>query len=289
LTRQLGTPNIGEVWEAQDLSGERPVAVKFFNDALFTGLYETVRPAWEQRFEREIVITKEIDHPCKPGFLAEGRVRGRRYYVMDLIDGPDLKTLREECHPLDGHSVAAIIAQVCCVLEVVHRRDFVHRDIKPENIMVRSDGFVQLIDFGASLDRRPGAVRRTYRGQIFGSEGYVAPEYCESPDRATVGTDIYSLGCVLFELIFGFVPERRTSALRTFPAGTAKRVLADLAEEMVAYEPEDRPRSSRVVHDRLAALLPDAGPDPREALFLPLPDPVRPYLQGVQPMMPAAG
>jgi len=199
IVSRIGAGGMGEVWRARDTRLDRSVAVK-----ILLGEYAT-NPQLKLRFEREARAISQLNHPniCTLHDVGEG------YLVMELIDGESLAQ-RIERGPLPIPEVLKYGAQVAGALDRAHRAGIVHRDLKPGNVMIAKSG-VKLLDFG--LARQTGlslmtsnapTVPRpiTAEGTIVGTLQYMSPEQLEGkPTDAR--TDIFSLGCMLYEMVTG--------------------------------------------------------------------------------------
>lgn len=192
IEAKLGEGGMGVVFKAHDTLLDRAVAVKALSPQLLgdDGL---------RRFLREAQAAAQLNHPnivAIHDVLDDGQ---QRLIVMEYIPG---KTLREML-PMKWQDAAEAALQVCSALEFAHARGIVHRDIKPENVILTDQGTAKVMDFG--LARSEGRSRLTHSGMIVGTVAYMAPEQALS-GAADVRTDLYSLGCVLYELITGRPP-----------------------------------------------------------------------------------
>ncbi|MFD8982593.1 protein kinase [Streptomyces sp. NPDC059564] len=206
LVRQLGEGGMGQVWEAQDESLGRIVAVKVISLLAGGGSHGTVARA---RFLREARITARLQHPNIVTIhdLGESDTGANRapFLVMELIrgEGPDTMLHRGVVTLLDA---ARWGAQICDALAHAHEAGITHRDIKPSNILITPSGIVKVLDFGIARAADPYATadRLTQTGFIVGSPPYMAPEQARGfPEPRS---DLYALGCLLFELITGQLP-----------------------------------------------------------------------------------
>ncbi len=199
LEKPLGHGGMGDVWAALDLRLRRHVAVKFLRTG---GAPDGVEVA---RFRREAEITAALSHP---GITVLFDIEEHRlgsadllFLVMELLHGSDLSKVVAECpQGLEVGRVTDIARQVLRALAAAHAQGVVHRDIKPANLFLLTNGQVKICDFGiASL---ADATRLTMPGAAFGSAPYMAPEQFQGgvADRRT---DLYALGCVLYELLTG--------------------------------------------------------------------------------------
>ncbi|MCZ7459710.1 serine/threonine-protein kinase [Streptomyces sp. WMMC940] len=206
LVRQLGEGGMGQVWEAQDKTLGRPVAVKVIS--LLAGGGSRGGEA-RTRFLREARITARLQHPHIVTIhdLGETDTGDNRapFLVMELIRGEGLDTmLRRGAVTLPD--AARWGAQICDALADAHEAGIMHRDIKPSNILITPSGNVKVLDFGVARAADPYATadRLTQTGLIVGTPPYMAPEQARGfPEPSS---DLYALGCLLFELITGQLP-----------------------------------------------------------------------------------
>lgn len=201
----------------------------------------------------------------------------RQFLVMPDVDGRDLVAFSGDEAPVSSERTAAIIAQLCDSIRELHARGWVHRDIKAENAVIAPDGRVWLIDLGSTVPRDIDA-----RPQ--GTPGYAAPEVLQGAP-ATVASDVFSLGCLLFKLAIMDLPYDNTTGLRPVPGlpfpDRLGRSLGALAPElrsvglrMIEWDPGDRPHDLAEIAGELARLLPGPATPPRPGRE---PDPVLRY------------
>jgi tetratricopeptide (TPR) repeat protein len=210
ILRQLGAGGMGIVYEAEDTRLGRHVALKFLPDSL------SVAPDALERFEREARIASSLNHPniCTIFDIGEDRARGgRRFIVMELLDGESLRT-RIHGQPLPAELVLDAGCQIADALDAAHAKGVIHRDIKPANIFITKRGQAKLLDFGvaklgterhasAAVDEtRRAADVLTSPGTAVGSINYMSPEQARGEDLDG-RTDLFSLGVVLYEMATG--------------------------------------------------------------------------------------
>jgi serine/threonine-protein kinase len=198
LLRELGRGGMATVYLAVDEKHHRQVALK----VLRPDLAARVGP---ERFLREIEITASLNHPHILPLLDSGAENGTLYYVMPYVPGGSLRLLvRTGPIPLD---VATRIAtQVAAALDHAHVRGVVHRDVKPENILF-NEGLAVVSDFG--IARAVGGAeksRMTGTGLSVGTLGYMSPEQALGAEEPGPATDVYGLGCVVYEMLVGETP-----------------------------------------------------------------------------------
>lgn len=213
----LGAGGMGEVYRARDEQLNREVALKIVSDE------QRRDPQAMARFQREAHAVASLSHPNIVGihhFATSGDVT---YFAMELLEG---ETLRERIarSQLTWRKVAEIGAQLADGLAAAHRRGVIHRDLKPANVVVCADGVAKILDFGVARcgeDRAWSADEatdlRTASGVVVGTPGYMSPEQAAG-DAVDGRTDIFSLGCVLYEMLAGQAPFRRSSIVATMAA-----------------------------------------------------------------------
>ncbi len=205
IGRELGRGGMATVYLARDLKHGRPVALKVLRPELAAAL-------GPERFLREIQIAASLNHPHILPLHDSGVADGLLYYVMPLVEGESLRArlTREKQLPLDdalriAHNIAAALAYA-------HSRGIVHRDIKPENILLES-GEAVVADFGiARAIDAAGGSRLTETGLSLGTPAYMSPEQASGEHELDGRSDVYSLGCVLYEMLAGHPPFLGASA-----------------------------------------------------------------------------
>ncbi|MDO0937244.1 serine/threonine-protein kinase [Streptomyces sp. DG2A-72] len=205
LDESIGRGGMGEVWRAYDETLARPVAVKLL-------LPQETDPTATSRFRLEAQTAARIDHPNVVGVLDFGEYDDRLFLVMELVEGDSLARALAQSGALPADRVASIAAQAAAGLAAAHRQGIVHRDIKPANLLLDADGTLKIGDFGIArfLDD-PGAAL-TATGQIVGTSLYLAPERALG-QPAGPASDVYALGCVLYQLLTGRPPFQADTAV----------------------------------------------------------------------------
>ncbi|WP_394428880.1 serine/threonine-protein kinase [Streptomyces sp. SGAir0957] len=265
LTRELGRGGMGVVWAAYDRDQGRDVAVKLLPPRGLAAELGTL----ERRFLREARLTSRLKHPGIPTVHDHGSHEGDLYLVMDLVPGRALDAVLASDGPLPVERAADVTWRVADVLAYAHGEGVVHRDLKPSNLMITPDGEVKVLDFGvaAALEPRPGETRFTAANATPGTVVYMAPE--QAVGKTVPASDLYSLGCVLYELLAGTPPFTDASPFMLYhrhasepvPPLTERRPevpdgLRELVEALLEKRPEDRPASAEEVAALLAAWSP---------------------------------
>jgi hypothetical protein len=264
---------MGVVWAANDPDSGREVAVKL----LAPRGRGTELTMLERRFLREARLTSRLDHPGIPAVHDHGSHEGELYLVMDLVPGRALDAVLETDGPLPVEQAADVARRTAEVLAYAHGQSVVHRDLKPSNLMITPDGEIKVLDFGvaAALEPQPGETRFTAANATPGTVVYMAPE--QAVGRTVPASDLYSLGCVLYELLTGAPPFTDGSPFLLYHQHANEPVppLADrrsgvpdglrtLVEALLEKKPEDRPASAAEVAALLTAWTP-VLPGPRPA------------------------
>jgi len=196
IVRLLGEGAMGQVFQATAPDGEW-VALKLLKAEIAGD--ETLR----RRFQREARIAQTVRHPNVVPLIATGEHEGRPYMVQSFIDGLALEQKLERDGPLGVEAAMGMGADVAAGLEALWAAGMVHRDVKPGNILLEGGGRAYIADFGLSKDTQGSLLTRP--GQALGSMDYMAPEQIRG-DAVGAATDIYALGCVIYECMCGRPP-----------------------------------------------------------------------------------
>lgn len=196
--RVLGVGRNARVAEAVELASSERVAVKVMHAELGASIEA-------ERFGREMNWLQRLNHPRIGTIRSAGIARGQVYYVMPFFDGPTVTQALEREGPMPPARVRSIALELLEALAHAHAEGVVHRDVEPANVLLTADGAV-LIDFGlARAIEVSTGDRVTLNGVVIGTSAYMSPEQCRGDD-CTGASDLYSLGCVLFEMLAGRPP-----------------------------------------------------------------------------------
>ncbi|HKW46961.1 MAG TPA: serine/threonine-protein kinase [Gemmatimonadaceae bacterium] len=257
LSRELGGGGMAKVFVADDPSVGRRVVVKVLSPDLAAGVNI-------DRFKREIQVAVSLHHPRIVPVVSAGQSGADLlYYTMPFIEGETLRAMITRARQMPLDQALAIALDVAEALQYAHDRNIVHRDIKPENILIeRATGRAVVTDFGIAraIERAADITTVTSTGLTLGTPTYMSPEQA-SADRDLDGrSDIYSLGCVLFEMLAGTPP---------FNGPTARAIIARHMTEpppSIRIVRPDLPAGAAVLLERMLAKAPDARPATASAL-----------------------
>src|SRR5436853_2293352 len=219
VEREIGAGGMARVFLAVEQHPHRRVAIKVLDPEVSTRLLR-------ERFIREVDLSSNLSHPHIVPIFSAGEVDGLFYYVMPYVEGESLRHRLQRERRLPLEAALQIACDAADALAFAHVQGIIHRDIKPENILLSSNHAI-VADFGiARAISAAGSLTLTQAGQPVGSPGYMSPEQAMALGDLDARTDIYSLGCVLFEMVAGEPPapsmtERRVhnwTALQTAPA-----------------------------------------------------------------------
>ncbi|HEY9069015.1 MAG TPA: protein kinase, partial [Candidatus Ozemobacteraceae bacterium] len=197
LQRELGTGGMGTVHLALDTTLNRQVAIKVLNESLSSD------ESLVERFIREGQLLATVGHPNIMNIYASGRdhATGRPFLVMEYIDGMSLASLKPSLLQ-DRRSIPPLMLQLFEGMAACHAKGLIHRDLKPSNIMVTRSGLLKVLDFGIARS----SAGMTRAGVVLGTPAYMAPEQCLGVPNLTAATDVYAMGVIFWELIFGELP-----------------------------------------------------------------------------------
>jgi eukaryotic-like serine/threonine-protein kinase len=247
---------MSEVHRGEDVVLERPVAIKL--------LLDHGDPRSVARFEQEAQILARLQHPNVITVFDTGVDGGDRFIVMELVEGPTLRELLDAEGRLTPERAGEIASPLASALGFAHAKAVIHRDVKPSNVLLPPDGGVKLADMGIARLLSPEALTATL--SVRGTAGYISPEQVRG-DRVDARADLYSLGCVLFEMLAGRTPFEGNLAALSYahthtPAPRVRSINPDvpaamdeLVAAMLEKDPAKRPSTGEEVQKSLAAAM----------------------------------
>jgi TolB-like protein/Tfp pilus assembly protein PilF len=282
IIEPLGRGGMGEVYRAHDARLRRKVAIKI------VGSSAAADPAMRERFDREARAVAALSHPNILAIYDVGEHEGLPYIAVELLDG---ETLRAHLgtSPLPVSTALNFAVQIGRGLAAAHDRGIVHRDLKPENIFVTRDRQVKLLDFGLATEpaAQPGEdttrLARSEAGLVLGTAGYMSPEQARG-ERTDARSDIFSFGCVLYEMLAGrraFAGDSRIETLHailkedppdlTSCRGDVPQSLNRVVQRCLEKAPESRFQNARDLVFALENLAPGSPQTPVSTLAVPAP------------------
>ena len=243
IERELGRGGFATVFLAHDLRHDRPVALKVLHPEIASTL-------GTDRFKQEVRLAARLQHPHIVGVLDSGETDHRLWFTMPFVEGESLRHRlnRERQLPVDG--AIRLTREVADALDFAHRHGVIHRDVKPENILL-AESHALVADFGIARALASGATTQT--GVSMGTPSYMSPEQATNASAVDARTDVYALGCVLYEMLAGEPPftgptteailsrvltetPRPLRSTRT----TVSPTLEDICQKAMARVPADR-------------------------------------------------
>lgn len=204
IIRTIGEGGMANVYLAHDLILDRNVAVKILRGDLADD------EKFVRRFQREAIAASSLSHPNIVEMYDVGEDEGKYYIVMEYVEGKTLKNLIKKRGGLTLPEVIDIMTQLTSAIACAHDSNIIHRDIKPQNVLIKEDGLVKITDFGIAMALNSNELTQT--NSVMGSVHYLPPEQANGKG-ATVKSDIYSLGIVMFELLTGQLPFKGDNAV----------------------------------------------------------------------------
>src|SRR5688572_29667752 len=278
ILQRIGSGGMGAVYKAEQPEMNRFVAIKILHPKYVS------RPDLVSRFRREARAMSHLSHPNTARVFMYGQLEdGACYIVMEYLEGRNLAQITRAEGMLQPARAVNIMVQVCGALEEAHRQGMVHRDLKPENIFLTSQGgiadFPKVLDFGLAKvtqrEMRPGSLILTQEGMVFGTPEFMSPEQARG-QQLDARSDIYSLGCILYEMLTGKLPfdasqpmDYLALQIRGTPIPLGKRIakltfppgLEEVVMKTIAKEPDDRYPSAADFAMALRSCLPGAVRD----------------------------
>lgn len=252
LGDQIGAGTVGVVYRATSPDLAHPVAVKLLHPSVSSD------DKILDRFEREITIMERLNHPHIVRNYGGGMIDGQYFYAMQLLEHGSLKDRLQQGGPLKWPLAAAYGVQVASALQHAHNHGIIHRDLKPSNLFFDEDGDLVLGDFGIARDTFDADI--TSQGTTVGTYAYMSPEQITADSRMNGKADLYSLGCVLFEMLTGRAPFQGANFAQVWEQHMNKepptvRSLGvdcpewfdELIAKLLSKSPNERPFSARAV------------------------------------------
>jgi predicted Ser/Thr protein kinase len=214
---EVGQGGMGVVYKAVQLLLDRVVALKVIHPQVAS------RPGFAERFRQEVRALARLNHPGIAQAYDADQAGPLLFLVMEYVAGISLDRLVSQRGPLPVDEVVELARQAALALQHAHERGILHRDLKPHNLIRMPDGAIKIVDFGlAQLASDAGDAESSPTALLLGTPDYTAPEQARAPRSADARSDLYSLGCTLYQLLAGQVP---------FPGGTALQKLVRHQEE----------------------------------------------------------
>ncbi|GMV70468.1 MAG: hypothetical protein AMXMBFR77_03070 [Phycisphaerales bacterium] len=243
VVREIHRGGQGVVYQAIHKGTKRKVAIKVLLEGALAG------PRERTRFEREVEILAQLDHPNIVAVHDSGLAEGRFYYVMDYVSGQTLDVYLSQ-HDPSVSEVLAMFVKICDAVNAAHLKGVIHRDLKPANVRVDAKGEPHVVDFGlakvATGDMSDEAQPRlmTMTGQFIGSLPWASPEQAQGvPSMIDVRTDVYSLGVVLYQALTGRFPYQVIGAMR------------DVLDNILRAEPARPSTIRRQINDEVETIV----------------------------------
>lgn len=261
LERVLGQGAMGVVWESRHLTLDILVAVKVLRNP-----HSTEDPhRFRERFRREARVAAKLNHPGLVRVLDFGEEEGFPYIIMELVNGQTLDQYLRRKGVIADRLALQVVAHLCTALAVAHDAGILHRDLKPANILLDSEGHLKISDLG--LAREISASGLTAAEGIVGTPHYIAPETLESNSACTAKSDLYAVGVLLYQMVFGHPPFQGTTPqiLHGHVLGTPRWTREDgsapdsgtlaLIRRLLEKRPERRPPSAGAVVEACRLLI----------------------------------
>lgn len=205
ILKSIGRGGMADVYLANDLIlDNEEVAIKVLRTN-----YQTDQVA-VARFQREARAMAELNHPNIVSIRDIGEEDGQQFLVMEYVDGADLKKYIQDHAPLSNKEVTRIMGEILSAMTLAHQKGIVHRDLKPQNVLLTKSGQAKVTDFGIAVAFAETSLTQT--NSMLGSVHYLSPEQARG-SKATVQSDIYAMGIMLFEMLTGHIPYDGDSAV----------------------------------------------------------------------------
>jgi serine/threonine protein kinase len=252
LRDQVGAGTVGVVFRAESPDIAEPVAVKLLHPSVSSDRQVV------DRFEREVMIMERLNHPHIVRHYGGGMMDGQYFYAMQLLDHGSLKDRLLRERRLSWPQAAAYAAQIASALQHAHNHGIIHRDLKPSNLFFTADGKLVLGDFGIARDTQTADI--TADRITVGTYAYMSPEQICADRNISGSADLYSLGCVMYEMLTGRPPFAGANFAQVWEQHLHKPPrpireqgidcpdwLERLALQLLAKQPRERPFNARAV------------------------------------------
>ena len=260
LGEHLASGTVGDVYHARHRGTGQTAVIKFLQS------HAESEPDLQRRFVREVAIVERLNHPNIVRHYDCGLADDRIYFAMELVDCGTLKEVLRQRGKLPWREAVECAMQICAALAHAHSLGVIHRDLKPANLFLAEDGRVKVGDFGLARDLN--SSRLTLDGQTVGTCRYMPPEQIGGEAELSGATDLYAVGCILYEMLVGQTPfdggtivEIFEAHLNDVPATPAELVpdcpqeLSDLVMLLLEKSATDRPSDAVAVQSALADVL----------------------------------
>ena len=271
IVKSIGEGGMANVYLANDKILDRKVAVKVLRGDLSSD------DRFIRRFQREALSVSNLSHPNIVEVYDVGEEDGEYYIVMEYIEGKTLKQLLKKRESLTLTEVIDIMTQLTDGIAHAHESYIIHRDIKPQNIMIQDDGRIKITDFGIAMALN--ATQLTQTNSVMGSVHYLPPEQA-SGKGATVKSDIYSMGILMYELLTGTVPFKGDNAVEIALKHMKDKIpsirkqdpsipqsVENILMKATAKNPRNRYDSAKEMHDDLVACLTEEHANDKKITF----------------------
>lgn len=281
LTEKIGEGGMGDVWKGEHQLLTRPAAVKLVRNERLSGHDDSAARTLLARFEREAQATASLTSPHTVEIYDFGVSDGTFYYVMELLEGMDLRTLVEKSGPVPAERAVRFLRQAADSLADAHGVGLIHRDIKPANIYTCRRGleydYVKVLDFGlvkeTAVADPEGDTQLTVQGITSGTPAFMPPEMARAASDVDGRADLYALGCVGYWLLTGKLVFEANNAVEMLvmhaseapvpPSRNSEIEIPESVDRLVldclAKSPDDRPASAREVSRRLDEIEAEIG------------------------------
>jgi serine/threonine protein kinase len=257
ILEELGAGTVGQVYRARNTETGTVVALKLLHGSV------AHNPDIERRFVREVTVLQQLEHENIVRYDFCGLHDDCLFFTMEQVDSGTLKDVLSG--PMPWRDCAEVAVQICAALQHAHEKGIVHRDLKPANLFLSEDGKVKLGDFGIALDA--DNTRLTVEGNTVGTVRYMAPEQFIGSD-VTAKADLYSLGCILFEMLTFSVPFDGKTDMDVMkghvdlPPPHVRQIAPDCPQELdsfvrrlLAKNPDERPVDAAMAQESLQRIL----------------------------------